>query len=87
MWMVNKKLVIGVNCKQLLALTVRGERRLRRIVRRQRSQTLVQITTQLNDSSSPLVSKQTMQNSLHRMDWGAVHLRVYHCSVLNPPSG
>ncbi|GFY21683.1 uncharacterized protein TNCV_1168271 [Trichonephila clavipes] len=35
-----------VKCKGQLALTVRGERRLRRILRSQRSQTLTQITTQ-----------------------------------------
>ncbi|GFT34909.1 hypothetical protein TNCV_3879041 [Trichonephila clavipes] len=46
-----QKISDWVNCKQLLALAVRGERRLRRIVRSQRSQTLVQITTQLNDGS------------------------------------
>ncbi|GFS72429.1 HTH_Tnp_Tc3_2 domain-containing protein [Trichonephila clavipes] len=53
-----------VNCKGQLALTVRGERRLRSIVL---SQTLAQITTQLNDGVSRTVSKRTVQRSLHRM--------------------
>ncbi|GFV24593.1 HTH_Tnp_Tc3_2 domain-containing protein [Trichonephila clavipes] len=50
---------------------VRGERRLRRIVRSQRSQTLAQITTQLNDGASCSVSKWTMQRSLHRIGFGS----------------
>ncbi|GFX13506.1 HTH_Tnp_Tc3_2 domain-containing protein [Trichonephila clavipes] len=45
------------NCKDQLALTVRGERQLMRIVRIQRRQTLTQITTQLNDGASHTVSK------------------------------
>ncbi|GFW02055.1 HTH_Tnp_Tc3_2 domain-containing protein [Trichonephila clavipes] len=40
------------NCKGQLALTERGERRLRRIARSKRSQTLAQFTTQLNDGAS-----------------------------------
>ncbi|GFX06122.1 HTH_Tnp_Tc3_2 domain-containing protein [Trichonephila clavipes] len=51
------------NYKGQLALTVRGERRLRGIVRSQRTQTLAQFTTQLNDSNSRTVSKWTMQRS------------------------
>ncbi|GFU48107.1 HTH_Tnp_Tc3_2 domain-containing protein [Trichonephila clavipes] len=57
-------------CKGQLALTVRGERRLKRIVRNQRSQTLAQITTQLNDGASRTVSKRTVQLLLHRMSFG-----------------
>ncbi|GFW95321.1 hypothetical protein TNCV_2970431 [Trichonephila clavipes] len=52
------------NCKGHLALTVRDERRFRRIVRSQRIQTLAQITTQLNGGSSLTVSKRTVQRSL-----------------------
>ncbi|GFU80776.1 HTH_Tnp_Tc3_2 domain-containing protein [Trichonephila clavipes] len=59
------------NCKGQLALVVQGERRLRRIVRSQRSQTLAQITTQLNDGASHTVSKRTMQSLLHRMGFGS----------------
>ncbi|GFW46464.1 HTH_Tnp_Tc3_2 domain-containing protein [Trichonephila clavipes] len=40
------------NCKGQFVLTVRGERLLRLIVSSQRSQTLAQITTQLNDGAS-----------------------------------
>ncbi|GFU89403.1 HTH_Tnp_Tc3_2 domain-containing protein [Trichonephila clavipes] len=62
--MVDKKNSDRSSCKGQLALTVRGERRLRRIVR---SQTLAQITTQLNDGASRTVSKRTKQRSLHCM--------------------
>ncbi|GFW67449.1 HTH_Tnp_Tc3_2 domain-containing protein [Trichonephila clavipes] len=55
------------NCKGQLAWTVRDERRLSRIVRSQRSQTLAQITTQLNDGTSSTISKGTVQRSLHRI--------------------
>ncbi|GFX58908.1 HTH_Tnp_Tc3_2 domain-containing protein [Trichonephila clavipes] len=55
------------NCKGQLALTERGEGRLRRIVRSQRSQTLAQITTQLNDGANRTVSKRTVKRSLHRI--------------------
>ncbi|GFU52495.1 HTH_Tnp_Tc3_2 domain-containing protein, partial [Trichonephila clavipes] len=55
-----------------LALTVRGERRFRRFVRSQRSQTLSQITTQLNDGASRTVSKRSVQRSLHRMGFGSL---------------
>ncbi|GFU58178.1 HTH_Tnp_Tc3_2 domain-containing protein [Trichonephila clavipes] len=41
------------------------------IVRHQRSQTLAQITTQLNDGASCTVSKLTAQSSLHRMGFGS----------------
>ncbi|GFU37233.1 uncharacterized protein TNCV_4272341 [Trichonephila clavipes] len=47
-----KKTSDRAHCKGQLALTVRCERRLRRIVRSQRSQILAQITTQLNDGAS-----------------------------------
>ncbi|GFV24302.1 HTH_Tnp_Tc3_2 domain-containing protein [Trichonephila clavipes] len=55
------------NCKGQLVFIVIGERRIRRILRSQRSQTLAQITTQLNDGSSHTVSKRTVQHSLHPM--------------------
>ncbi|GFW75244.1 HTH_Tnp_Tc3_2 domain-containing protein [Trichonephila clavipes] len=55
--------------KEQLALTVRGERRLRRIVRRQRRKILAQITIQLNDGATRRVSKRTVQSSFHRMDF------------------
>ncbi|GFX33646.1 uncharacterized protein TNCV_1933131 [Trichonephila clavipes] len=49
------------SCKGKFALTVRGERRLRRIVRSQRSQTsYAQITTHLNNGASGTVSKWTV---------------------------
>ncbi|GFV13614.1 HTH_Tnp_Tc3_2 domain-containing protein [Trichonephila clavipes] len=69
--MVDKKNSDRENCKGLLALTVRGERRLRRIMRSQRSQTLAQITTQLSDGASRTVSKWTVQRSLQRMGFGS----------------
>ncbi|GFX60089.1 HTH_Tnp_Tc3_2 domain-containing protein [Trichonephila clavipes] len=69
------------NCKGHLALALRGERRLRRIVRSQRSQTLAQITTQLNEGVSCTVSKQTVQHSLHRM--GFRSHRPMSVSLLN----
>ncbi|GFX98814.1 HTH_Tnp_Tc3_2 domain-containing protein [Trichonephila clavipes] len=51
-----------VGCSELVGIAMRGERRLRRIVRSQRSQTLAQIITQLNDGVS-----RTVQRSLHPM--------------------
>ncbi|GFU38709.1 HTH_Tnp_Tc3_2 domain-containing protein [Trichonephila clavipes] len=65
--MLDEKTSDRANCKGQLALTVRGERRLRRIVRSQRSQTLASITTQLNDDASRTVSNRTGQHSLNRM--------------------
>ncbi|GFY33269.1 HTH_Tnp_Tc3_2 domain-containing protein [Trichonephila clavipes] len=56
------------NYKRQLDLTVRYERRFRRIVRSQGNQTLAQITTQLNDGT---VSKGTQQRSLPRMGFGS----------------
>ncbi|GFU40952.1 HTH_Tnp_Tc3_2 domain-containing protein [Trichonephila clavipes] len=47
-----QKLSYWENCKGQLALTLRGERRLRRIIRSQRSQTLAHITTKLSDGVS-----------------------------------
>ncbi|GFW11507.1 HTH_Tnp_Tc3_2 domain-containing protein [Trichonephila clavipes] len=63
-----------INCDGQLTLSVRGEERLRRIVRSQLSQTLVQITTQLNDSASFSVRKWTVQNSLRRMGFRSCRL-------------
>ncbi|GFY10409.1 transposable element Tc1 transposase [Trichonephila clavipes] len=59
------------NCKGELALTVIGKRRLRHNVRSQRSQTLAQITIQLNDGASRTVSKRNVQRSLHRLGFGS----------------
>ncbi|GFY21309.1 HTH_Tnp_Tc3_2 domain-containing protein [Trichonephila clavipes] len=50
---------------------MRGERRLRRIILCQRSQTLAQITPQLNDGASRTVSKWTVQHLHHRMGFGS----------------
>ncbi|GFW89890.1 HTH_Tnp_Tc3_2 domain-containing protein [Trichonephila clavipes] len=50
------------NCKGQLALTVRGKRRPRRIVRSQRSLTLAQILIQLNDDASRTVSNREAEN-------------------------
>ncbi|GFV62416.1 HTH_Tnp_Tc3_2 domain-containing protein [Trichonephila clavipes] len=69
------------NCKGQLDLTVRGERRLRRIARRQRSQTLAQITTQLNDGASRRVSKWIVQRSLPRI--GFISRRPTRVPLLN----
>ncbi|GFT18327.1 HTH_Tnp_Tc3_2 domain-containing protein [Trichonephila clavipes] len=65
-----KKTSDGANCEEL-ALTVPGERRLRGIVRRQRSQTLATIATHLKDGASRSVSKRTGQRSLHSMGFGS----------------
>ncbi|GFW54355.1 mariner Mos1 transposase [Trichonephila clavipes] len=59
------------NCKGQLALTVRREKRLRRIVGSQRSQTLAQITIQLNDDANHTASNLTVQRSLHRTGFGS----------------
>ncbi|GFU65731.1 HTH_Tnp_Tc3_2 domain-containing protein [Trichonephila clavipes] len=69
-----QKISDKVNCKRQLALTVRGERRLRRIVRSQRNQTLAQ----LYDGASRTVSKRTVQRSLHRMGFRS-------CRSMRPP--
>ncbi|GFU57624.1 HTH_Tnp_Tc3_2 domain-containing protein [Trichonephila clavipes] len=66
-----QKTSVRANWKEQLALIVRGKRRLRHIVRSQRSQTLAQITTQLNDSSSRTDSKRTVQRSLHLKGFGS----------------
>ncbi|GFW33452.1 HTH_Tnp_Tc3_2 domain-containing protein [Trichonephila clavipes] len=78
-----QKISDQANCKGQLTLTVRGERRLRRIIRSQRSQTLAQTTTQLNDGASRTFSKRTVQRSLYRMDFGTVENTIAQCS----PSG
>ncbi|GFW09327.1 HTH_Tnp_Tc3_2 domain-containing protein [Trichonephila clavipes] len=71
-WMVEKKLAIArANCKGQLASKVRGERRLRHIVRSQQSQTLAQITNQLSDGTSRTISKWIVQHSLKRMGFGS----------------
>ncbi|GFV28456.1 hypothetical protein TNCV_3984071 [Trichonephila clavipes] len=57
------------NYKEWLALRVRDESRLRRVVRSKRRQTLAQITTQLNDGASCTISKRTAQRSLHCMTY------------------
>ncbi|GFW44575.1 HTH_Tnp_Tc3_2 domain-containing protein [Trichonephila clavipes] len=59
----------------------RNDRWLQRIVRSQRSQTLAQITTQLNDDTSRTVSKRTVQCSLHRVGFGS--RRSTRVSLLN----
>ncbi|GFV49432.1 hypothetical protein TNCV_1635061 [Trichonephila clavipes] len=64
--MVDRKLAIGQTGKRQLALSVRGERWLKRIVGIQRSQT-VRITNQSNDGASRTVSKWTVQYLLHRI--------------------
>ncbi|GFT30722.1 HTH_Tnp_Tc3_2 domain-containing protein [Trichonephila clavipes] len=69
-----KKTSDRANCKGQLALTVHGERRLYLVVRIQQSQTLAQITTQLNDGASRTVSKRTVQLSFHLMGFGSRRL-------------
>ncbi|GFV06504.1 HTH_Tnp_Tc3_2 domain-containing protein [Trichonephila clavipes] len=54
------------DCKGQLALKERSERRFRCIVRCQESQTLAQITIQLNDGAS-----RTVNSSLHHMGFGS----------------
>ncbi|GFV81054.1 transposable element Tcb2 transposase [Trichonephila clavipes] len=66
-----QKAIDHANYKEQLDLTVRGEKRLRRIVCSQRSQTLALITTKLNDGASRTVSKETVQRSLHRTGFGS----------------
>ncbi|GFU72537.1 HTH_Tnp_Tc3_2 domain-containing protein [Trichonephila clavipes] len=69
-----QKISDWANCKRQLALTVRGERRLRRIVRSQRRQTLAQIITQLKDGTSRKFRKWIEGLSLHRMGFGSRRL-------------
>ncbi|GFW84272.1 HTH_Tnp_Tc3_2 domain-containing protein [Trichonephila clavipes] len=70
--MVDKKTTRDLaNCKGQLALTVRGEKWLRCFVHSQRSQTLAQFITQLNDGASRRVSKRSVQRSLPRMGFGS----------------
>ncbi|GFX78664.1 transposable element Tcb2 transposase [Trichonephila clavipes] len=59
------------SCNGQLALTVRGESRLRRIAHSKRSQTLAQITIQLNNCAICAVSKWTEQGWLHCMGFGS----------------
>ncbi|GFT32450.1 HTH_Tnp_Tc3_2 domain-containing protein [Trichonephila clavipes] len=61
------KTIDRANCKGQLALTVRGEKWVCRIVCSQRNQILAQIATQLNDGASRTVSKRTVQRLLHHM--------------------
>ncbi|GFU57059.1 transposable element Tcb2 transposase [Trichonephila clavipes] len=56
---------------------VRGDRRHRRIVRSQRSETLAQITLQLNDGTSRIVSKRTVERSLQHMGFDEVEKLAY----------
>ncbi|GFY18212.1 hypothetical protein TNCV_2046181 [Trichonephila clavipes] len=65
-----------------LALTLHGERQLRRILRIQRSSTLAQITTQLN--GVPVVQSVNGLCNTRFTVWvsGAVDLREYQCSML-----
>ncbi|GFX31976.1 HTH_Tnp_Tc3_2 domain-containing protein [Trichonephila clavipes] len=64
------------NCKGQLALTVSGQKQLRCIVHSQRSQTLAQITTQLNESYQP-VNGLCNQRFLHSMSfWSHQPTRV-----------
>ncbi|GFW74287.1 hypothetical protein TNCV_2524901 [Trichonephila clavipes] len=62
-----QKTSVRANWKGQLTLTVRGEKRPRRIARSQRSQILAQITPRLKDGASCTVSKWIVQCSLHRM--------------------
>ncbi|GFT92654.1 HTH_Tnp_Tc3_2 domain-containing protein [Trichonephila clavipes] len=57
--------------KGQLALAERGERCFKCIVRSQRSQTLAQITTQLEDGARSIVRKRTVKRLLHRMSFGS----------------
>ncbi|GFT27993.1 HTH_Tnp_Tc3_2 domain-containing protein [Trichonephila clavipes] len=59
------------NFKRQLGLTVCSKRRLRHIVRSQRSQILAQITIHLNDGGRRTVSKWPVQQSLHSMGFGS----------------
>ncbi|GFW72381.1 uncharacterized protein TNCV_704181 [Trichonephila clavipes] len=77
-----KKTNDRANYKGQLSLTLRGERWLRGIVLSQRSETLAQITTQLNDGASHTVSKRTLQHCFTVWVLGAVDLRDNHCSIL-----
>ncbi|GBL86930.1 hypothetical protein AVEN_172034-1 [Araneus ventricosus] len=66
-----KKTSDQANYKVQLALNERGLRRLSRIVRSQKNQTLAQITIQLNQGASRTDSKRTVQSSLQRMGFGS----------------
>ncbi|GFU92548.1 hypothetical protein TNCV_4794771 [Trichonephila clavipes] len=58
------------------------ESRLRRIAGSQRSQTLTQITSQLNDVVNRAVHKRTCNACFPEWVSGAVRLREYHYSML-----
>ncbi|GFS60723.1 DDE_3 domain-containing protein [Trichonephila clavipes] len=64
---------------QRTIILYRGERRLRRIVRCERSQTLAQTTTQLSEGACRTVSKRTVQCSLHHTDFGHLHPFMLYC--------
>ncbi|GFW67661.1 HTH_Tnp_Tc3_2 domain-containing protein [Trichonephila clavipes] len=66
-----KKISDRAKCKEKLSLNVYGNRRLRRIVRSQRRQTLAQINTKWNNGVSRTVNKRTVKSSLHRMSFGS----------------
>ncbi|GBN90862.1 hypothetical protein AVEN_52888-1 [Araneus ventricosus] len=68
-------------CKGQLALNERGARRLSRIVHSQRSQTLAEITTQLNQGAGRTVSKRTVHRSPHLLGFGIRRPKEYHCSM------
>ncbi|GBL75622.1 hypothetical protein AVEN_154940-1 [Araneus ventricosus] len=76
-----KKTSDRANCKGQLAVNERSVKRLSPIVCSQQSQTLAQITTQLNQGTRRIVSKRTVQRSLHRTGFGSVDPREYHCSM------
>ncbi|GBN16436.1 hypothetical protein AVEN_205339-1 [Araneus ventricosus] len=69
--MVRKKNWRSGKLQRTISLERAWLRRLTRIVSSQRSQTLAQITTQLNQGTSRTVSKRTVQRSLHRMGFGS----------------
>ncbi|GFV65229.1 HTH_Tnp_Tc3_2 domain-containing protein [Trichonephila clavipes] len=69
--MVDKKSVIGKLQRTMSLDSAWRETRLRRIVRSQRSQTLAQITTQLNDGASPIDSEWGVKCSFHHMCFGS----------------
>ncbi|GFW06005.1 HTH_Tnp_Tc3_2 domain-containing protein [Trichonephila clavipes] len=79
-----QKTTCRANCKGQLTLIMRGERRLSRIVRSQRNQTVAQITTQLNDGASRTVRKRNVHRNGMFTVWvsGAIDFREYHCSML-----
>ncbi|GFX69564.1 hypothetical protein TNCV_1769331 [Trichonephila clavipes] len=67
------------NCKRQLTLKVRGERRLRGIVRSQKNQTIAQLTIQLNDCASSIVIHGLCNTRFTVWVSGADDLPEYHC--------